>query len=237
MSDSAYHIPLLNLCLSFLPTGIVIALHIRWSLSALSVGYALLRMTVQLILVGFALNFIFLQDHPLFVGGVLAFMLLASAWIALRPLRQLRRNYFAKTFAALSAGGVPVLFFITVFVIHLEPWYMPRYLIPLAGMIFANSMNSVSLCAERFEAEREKGQPFPQARNTAYQAALLPLMNSLFAVGLVSLPGMMTGQILSGESPLLAVRYQIVVMSMLLGAAGISSAVYLILMERAPRGA
>ncbi len=70
------------------------------------------------------------------------------------------------------------------------------------------------------------------ARNSAYQAALIPLINSLFAVGLVSLPGMMTGQILSGVEPLLAARYQIMVMSMLFGAAGISTAVYLALLIR-----
>ena len=108
---------------------------------------------------------------------------------------------------------------------------MPRYVIPLAGMIFANAMNSVSLAAERLEAEIERDVHYEQARSIAFRTSLIPITNSLFAVGLVSLPGMMTGQILSGISPLIAVRYQIMVMCMIYGAAGISSACFLILVK------
>ena len=88
-------------------------------------------------------------------------------------------------------------------------------MIPLAGMAFANAMNSVSLASERLQAEIDNGNSGIKARNTAFQASLIPTINSLFAVGLVSLPGMMTGQILSGVSPLIAVRYQIMVMCMI----------------------
>ena len=97
-------------------------------------------------------------------------------------------------------------------------------------MIFANAMNSVSLAAERLEAETERNVPYDQARNIALRASLTPITNSLFAVGLVSLPGMMTGQILSGVSPLIAVRYQIMVMCMIFGSAGISAACFLLKM-------
>ena len=127
-------------------------------------------------------------------------------------------------------GGTTLLL-ITQGVLHLHPWYLPRYLIPLAGMIFANAMNSVSLAAERFEAEIKRDVDYDQARNIALRASLIPIINSLFAVGLVSLPGMMTGQILSGISPLIAVRYQIMVMCMIFGAAGISSACFLTLVK------
>ena len=99
-------------------------------------------------------------------------------------------------------------------------------------MIFAASMNSVSLAAERFQAEKDKGLPYTEARQTALQTALIPIINSLFAVGVVSLPGMMTGQILSGVSPLIAAEYQIVVMTMLFGASGISAATYLVLVKQ-----
>ena len=88
-------------------------------------------------------------------------------------------------------------------------------------------MNSVSLAAERLESECRSNQPYELARQRAFQAALIPIINSLFAVGLVSLPGMMTGQILAGASPLLAARYPILVMCMLFGASGISAAAYL----------
>ena len=104
-------------------------------------------------------------------------------------------------------------------------------MIPLAGMIFANAMNSVSLAAERLTAEMERDVDYEQARNIAFRASLIPITNSLFAVGLVSLPGMMTGQILSGISPLIAVRYQIMVMCMVFASAGISSAFFLKLLD------
>ena len=94
-------------------------------------------------------------------------------------------------------------------------------------MIFSNSMNSVSLAGERLYSELGHHNDFARARSTAFQAALIPITNSLLAVGLVSLPGMMTGQILAGTSPLIAARYQIIVMCMIFSSAGISAALFL----------
>jgi putative ABC transport system permease protein len=102
----------------------------------------------------------------------------------------------------------------------------------LAGMIFSSGMNAVSLAAERLVSELKHDNDFVRARNQAFQTSMIPMLNSLFAVGLVALPGMMTGQILSGVSPLIAVRYQIMVMFMTFAAAGISSAVFLVLSQR-----
>ena len=110
-------------------------------------------------------------------------------------------------------------------VVGTMPWYHPQSFIPLAGMIVASSMNALSLYAERLASEREK-HPFEVARNRAFNASLIPQFNSFLAVGLVSLPGMMTGQILSGVSPMVAVRYQIVVMVMILCTAGFSVVIY-----------
>ena len=86
---------------------------------------------------------------------------------------------------------------------------------------------AVSLAAERVQAELAHGGSWAKARNTAYQAAMIPVINSLLAVGLVSLPGMMTGQILSGVSPLLAARYQILIMCLIFAAAGLAAALFL----------
>nr|WP_206045408.1 ABC transporter permease [Oceanicoccus sagamiensis] len=94
-------------------------------------------------------------------------------------------------------------------------------------------MTSVSLSAERFSSEIQHGDDFQQARAVAFNASLIPVVNSLFAVGLVSLPGMMTGQILSGVSPLIAARYQIMVMCMIFAASGISSALFLYFLKSA----
>ena len=104
---------------------------------------------------------------------------------------------------------------------------MPRYMIPIAGMVFASSMNGVSLAAERLKAELDRNISYDKAKSIALKASLIPITNSLFAVGLVSLPGMMTGQILSGISPHIAIRYQIMVMCMIFSAVGLSSYLFL----------
>ena len=122
---------------------------------------------------------------------------------------------------------------VTQVVLRLEPWYLPNYMIPLAGMALANAMTSISLAAERFFSELSHGVSWDTARIKAFETAMIPVINSLFAVGLVSLPGMMTGQILSGVSPLIAARYQIMVMCMLFASSGLATAVFLSLSKRA----
>jgi putative ABC transport system permease protein len=189
-------------------------------------------MVVQLILVGYVLNFIFDAHQPFIVIGVLCVMLVAAGLIALRPVHHRRKNLYLKALLSITAGGVSTLVIVTQGVLELTPWFEPRYIIPLSGMIFANSMNAVSLGAERLEVEIERENDFSKARLSALRAALIPVTNSLFAVGLVSLPGMMTGQILSGISPLIAARYQIMVMCMIFGSAGISAALYIMLIRK-----
>ena len=99
-------------------------------------------------------------------------------------------------------------------------------------MYFANTMNSISLAAERYHSELNNDKTADKARLTAFHAAMIPQINGLLAVGVVALPGMMTGQILSGVSPLIAVRYQIMIMAMILGTAGIGAAMMLWLLTR-----
>ena len=154
-------------------------------------------------------------------------MLMAASIIALRPLADKGVRVYLYSFVSIAVGGLFTLLTVILGVLHLEPWYEPRFLIPLAGMIFANAMNAVSIAAERLESETQRGTAYETARADTYKASLIPIINSLFAVGLVSLPGMMTGQILSGIDPLIAVRYQMMVMLMVLGSAGMSVAVYL----------
>ena len=114
----------------------------------------------------------------------------------------------------------------------MQTWFEPSLVIPIAGMIFANSMNTVSLAAERFESEFKQEKDYIKARRIALDASLIPQINSLFAVGLVALPGMMTGQILSGVDPIIAVRYQIMVMWMTFESGGLASVLYLTLRRR-----
>jgi putative ABC transport system permease protein len=185
-------------------------------------------MLIQLLLIGYFLAYIFEADSSLIVLAVLTVILFTSSWIALRSVKIPRKTLYAKSFISISVGGTTILLLVTQGVLNLQPWYLPSYMIPLAGMIFANAMNSVSLAGERLEAEITRSSSYEEARNIALKASLIPITNSLFAVGLVSIPGMMTGQILSGVSPLIAARYQIMVMCMVFAAAGISSTIFLI---------
>ena len=211
MNNVVQLIPISNLAWIFVPVIIVIGILYQWSLDARTSIYAVIRMRIQLLLIGYALLELFETDNAWVVMLILAVMLLASSWIAIRPVKQKKSGDYLKAFISISISGICTLWLITQAVLELQPWFLPHYMIPLAGMIFANSMNSVSLAAERYESEIANGTPQNKARHTALHASLIPTINMLFAVGLVSLPGMMTGQILYGVSPQIAVGYQITV--------------------------
>jgi putative ABC transport system permease protein len=227
MDSALPTISLLNLLIAFAPSLILIAIMYRWSLPAGAALVANLRMLLQLLAVGYVLTFVFETDRPLVIVAVVVFMMGISSWIALRPLKRGGFALYPRVLVAIAAGGLTMLAIVTQLVLDLPRWYEPQVVVPLAGMIFANAMNTVSLAAERFEAEREREVEVVVARREALDAALIPQINGLLAVGLVSLPGMMTGQILSGVEPLVAVRYQIMVMCMVFGSGGLAAALYL----------
>jgi len=231
MSQTIQTIPLLNLSLAFIPALLTVAILFKWSLNSTNALYAVSRMLVQLLLIGYFLSYIFDSDSAGIILLILVVMVFASSWIALGTIAERRLQLYRYALLAITVGGGITLALITQGVMMLDPWYSPSSMVPIAGMIFANAMNSVSLSAERLSAEISRDVPYDEARNIALQSSLIPVINSLFAVGLVSLPGMMTGQILSGVSPLVAVRYQIMVMCMILGAAGIATAYFLILVK------
>ena len=222
---------LASLAVAIIPVLGVVGILYKWSLDYKTALYGVFRMLVQLLLIGYVLTYIFQAETPWIVLALLLIMVLASSWIALRTVSVRSWALYAKALTSIAVGGGITFLLITLGVLALEPWYLPSYAVPLAGMIFANGMNSVSLAAERLESEISNQNHYEAARATALRASLIPITNSLFAVGLVSLPGMMTGQILSGISPLIAVRYQIMVMCMIFGSAGISSALFLKLVK------
>jgi len=230
-------ISLQGLIFAMLPVAIVIGIMFRWSAGAQTAIYATLRMLVQLLLIGYVLIYIFDADQPAYVITVMVIMLTMASWIAIRPVQKKQPQTYLNSLGAISVGGILTLALVSQVVIGVEPWFSPRYMVPLAGMIFAGAMNAVSLAAERLQSEYDNGTPYVEARRIALQASLIPITNSLFAVGVVALPGMMTGQILSGISPLVAAKYQIVVMTMLFGASGMSAALYLVLANRSLRHA
>jgi putative ABC transport system permease protein len=225
-------ISLSRLTLAFVPVAIVVALMWHWSQGYGRALYAIARMLLQLTLIGYVLIYLFETDSGLLIAAVLGVMVIAASWIALNTVDIAKAPLFGAAFVAVLLGGGSTLVLITQGVLGLDPWYQPSYLIPLAGMIFSASMTNISLALERLHAELDNGVMYQRARDIAFRASMIPVINSFFAVGLISLPGMMTGQILSGVSPLVAARYQIMVMCMIFGAAGLSTICFLLLVRR-----
>lgn len=221
----------LSWCL--LPIITVCIIYIRWVGKPTEVLIASSRMLLQLISVGYVLVFLF--DNPSPWTSVLVFtvMISAASWIAIRPVRE-HPEYFKYALLALFIAVSIHLFLSIKLVMGIEQWYLPSTFIPLAGMYFANSMNAISLAAERYQSALDHGEGANDARLQAFRAAMIPQINGLLAVGVVSLPGMMTGQILSGVSPLIAVRYQIMIMAMILGCSGLGASTLLLLLKHRP---
>ncbi|UNC92262.1 ABC transporter permease [Candidatus Contubernalis alkaliaceticus] len=197
-----------------------------------------LRMTIQLIIMGYVLVYMFTVNHYLLSIGALVFM----EYFAIRNIysrikvkinRRLRKVI---SLSMISGTTLTILFFLLV-VIGLSPWYETRYFIPIAGMIIGNSMTGISLGAERLidgiknrkdlvEGALMLGATPERATksivNDAFTAAILPTINSMVGMGIVFLPGMMTGQILSGVSPLTAIEYQIAIMLGIMGSVSLT---------------
>ena len=225
-------IPLINLSYTLIPVFVVLIIFVKWKLKTKDALYAISRMLLQLLVVGYFLNAIFASDSATITLSILSVMLLFSGWIALGTVKKNRNSFFIKAIVSLLLTCAFILSIIVIGVLELDPWYQPRYIIPLGGMILANCMNNISLAAERFITEMDNHNDRILARNNAFNTSLIPTINTLFAVGLVSLPGMMTGQILSGVEPFIAARYQIMVMCMIFASSGLSAACFLTLISK-----
>lgn len=232
MSQPIESISLIQLSYAFIPVLMGLAFLYFWQVNIKRAGYALLRMLTQLLLIGYFLNYLFNAQSSLIIFIILLAMIGISSWIALGNNQRKEFRLLKHIFISIALAGGFTLLIITQGVLTLSPWYQPQVLIPLAGMIFANCMNSVSLCSERLQSEIEYGKTYKEARDKAMNAAIIPNINSLFAVGLVSLPGMMTGQILAGISPLIAARYQIIVMCMIFASSILSAGCFLLLRSK-----
>jgi putative ABC transport system permease protein len=209
-----------------LPVSFVAYFYFRWVGNKIEIFYASARMLLQLLLVGYLLSYVFEAKTSYITILIVVIMISVASMITLRNITYKNLDTYKRIFLSIFVGGSLNLFLVLYFVLELDSFDNPRYIIPIAGMLYANCMNAVSLVAERFEKEREI-HDYEIARANSFKASLIPQINSFLAVGLVSLPGMMTGQILSGVDPIIAVRYQIMVMFMVLGSSGISTIIYL----------
>ncbi|HEX19841.1 MAG TPA: iron export ABC transporter permease subunit FetB [Acidiferrobacteraceae bacterium] len=198
---------------------------------------AAVRTTVQLLLVGFVLKIVFAHAAIGWVGLMAIVMLLAAGREVM--VRQKRRLSGAWGFAVGTGSMFVSTFAITIVVliavIGIKPWYEPQYSIPLLGMMLGNTMTGIALGMDYLsnsawqhksiiEGRLALGQDWQQAiadiRRDSMRIGMMPMINAMAAAGLVSLPGMMTGQILSGSPPMEAVKYQILIMFMISAGTG-----------------
>jgi len=196
--------------------------------------FAAMRTTVQLLLIGYVLKLLFAAQHPVWVLLMASIMLLAAGREVMS--RQSRRFRGAWGYALGTGSMFLSSFSITVLALLLiigpEPWYTPRYAIPLLGMLLGNTMNGIALGLDALtrqtwerrdaiEGRLALGEGWSEAiadiRRDSIRVGMIPIINAMAAAGIVSLPGMMTGQILAGSPPVEAVKYQILIMFLIAG--------------------
>jgi putative ABC transport system permease protein len=207
-----------------------------------SLAIAAVRTTVQLLLIGQVLRLLFAHVHIVSMVLISLVMLAAAGReVMVRQHRSLRgyRGWLIGTEAMFLSSFTVTLLALTVIIGH-QPWYTPQYAIPLLGMMLGNAMSGVALSMDRMtetlwqqqrviEQRLLLGQTAAEAvaeiRRQAIRAGMMPIINAMSTAGLVSLPGMMTGQILGGSSPMDAVHYQIMIMFLLCAGTGFGTVV------------
>ncbi len=200
-----------------------------------SMAVAAMRMVAQLLLAGLVLKFVFAQSSGWLTALVGLVMVLAAGWEAIA--RQERRILGWRSWGLSTGTLLAVGLFATVFavagVIRPEPWSAPRYVLPLLGMILGNALTGIALALDTATATAARERAAIEARLAlgatrlqamrdvlarALRTGLMPILNAMAATGVISLPGMMTGQILAGLDPFEAAKYQIMIMFVLSGA-------------------
>lgn len=199
---------------------------------------ATFRMTVQLILAGYVLKYIFNAENAGYTFLVISIMEAFAVFNVFKRIKaKLPEKLKPLIVVSLVTGTLISLVYFIVAVIRVTPWFEPRYFIPLAGMFVGNSMTAISLAATRLIDGMNSKKPLIETSlmlgatpktamkeiiDDTFDSAIMPTINSMVGMGIVFLPGMMTGQILSGTSPVTAIRYQIGVMLGILGSVAIT---------------
>jgi len=198
---------------------------------------AALRTAIQLTLIGLVLKALFAHVSLLWVA-LLSLLMLAVAGreVMARQHRRFSGSWgYAIGAVSMFISSFTVALFALLVVVGNQPWYQPQYAIPLLGMLLGNTMNGISLALDRLTQsaweQREviearlllghsAGEAVSAIRRQVFRTGLIPIINAMAAAGIVSLPGMMTGQILAGAAPVEAVKYQIMIMFLITGGAG-----------------
>ncbi len=188
------------------------------------------RTILQLLVAGYFLEVVFTLESPLLVLLVLVVMTVVATAVSRNRISDRLPRLWPLVGASLLISTTLTLVYIVVLILRPDPWYSPQYLIPLGGILLGNAMNASAIAGERLVSALSRSQieietylslgatPVQATktyRQDAIKAGMIPIINSMMVVGLVTLPGVMTGQILSGVSPLDAVLYQILIMFIL----------------------
>lgn len=195
------------------------------------------RAFVQLMLVGYILKLVFDLSRWYWVLLMLGVMTTVAAQNAVSRETEPVKGVWPIMLGSIGVGAAITLGVVSVLVLRVKPWYTPQYVIPIAGMIIGNAMNAAALAVNRLASEVDLRraeidgalslgatwrQAVTAARKEAVRAAMIPPISAMMVVGIVQLPGMMTGQIIGGVSPQEAVKYQVVVVYMITCAASIT---------------
>ncbi|NER24247.1 MAG: iron export ABC transporter permease subunit FetB [Symploca sp. SIO1C2] len=196
----------------------------------LSLAIATGRTILQLTVVGYVLAVVFALDNPIPVLGILLVMLTIATITARNRIGKKIPRVIPIVFGSIFFSTALTLIYTNLFIVQPDTWYKPQYLIPLGGIVLGNAMNGAAIAGERLastinsssleiETHLSLGATPQQAvagyRKDAIRAGLIPTLNSMMVVGIVTLPGIITGQLLSGIDPLNAASYQILIMFML----------------------
>jgi len=232
-------IPSLALSLIFVVVSLVITFGMKLRMWK-EILLATVRTILQLLLAGVVLVFIFRWNIWYVTVMLLVVMIVIAAFESMRKQRHKSVGMFFMIALGLVAASAFSLVIILAFVVKAKPWYEPQYLVSMGGMVIGNSMSAAALVLNRMWGDlklRQKeveaylalgASPYQAAGASIREAvkmALIPTINAMMVVGVVKLPGIMTGQIMAGQPPASAIRYQIVVMFLILGAATITAAV------------
>jgi putative ABC transport system permease protein len=188
------------------------------------------RAVLQLLVVGYIIAAIFALAHPLPVLMILLAMVTIAAIVARNRISPKLKGLIPTVWGSILLSTLLTLGYVLVLIIQPSPWYSPQYLIPLAGMILGNAMNSAALTGERLMSLIDQNrlvvethlclgatprQAIASFRRESIRVGLIPVLNQMLVVGIVSLPGMFTGQVLAGSDPLNAASYQILILLMI----------------------
>lgn len=213
------------LCLGMIVSAIALSLWQKLGLEK-ELVYSAFRSLMQLIVIGYILDLVFTVNNGLVILGVLGVMLAIAAVVTRNTIDQKLEGLLPTVVLSLLASSAFTLGYIILLVIQPDRWYEPQYLIPLAGMLFGNAMNGSSLAGERLlqsinhnrleiETHLSLGATPKQAiaiyQRQAIRTGLIPTLNNMLVIGLVGLPGVLTGQLLAGSNPLDAASYQILI--------------------------